>query len=68
MQRRIIAWILIVGFVLLIVNLSFFQWQSTYSTSVYMAIIIFYIIFSPNKRTNMQDEKDKNDSPEKDNF
>jgi len=48
MTKRIIAWILLVGFVLLIINLIFFRYYWQTSLALYI-IVVLYFIFSAKK-------------------
>jgi len=68
MLRRIYAWILLVGFLLLLLNIIVFRWEPKYTALVYGGIVVFYIIF-PNKfsvkeKNFEQPKDDQNDNDE----
>jgi len=51
MYKRVIAWILLIGFVLLIVNLIFIRYKWQFFLSVYLIIAVaFLLFFNPNKK------------------
>lgn len=43
MARRVFAWIMLIGFVLLITNIIVFRWQLEISFALYLAIIIIFV-------------------------
>ncbi len=43
--RRVYAWVAIVLFVALVINLSIFQWQLPISIGLYVFIIMYYLFF-----------------------
>lgn len=49
MKKRIIAWVLLLGFVLLILNITFFQFQLFFSFLIYV-IIAAYFLATLNKK------------------
>ena len=44
MNRRITAWILLIGFILLIVNLSFFRIQWKLSLIIYFIVAGYFLL------------------------
>lgn len=51
MKRRILAWILLGGFIANIVNLVFFRFLWEVSLSIYI-IVIVYFLFSMGKKSS----------------
>lgn len=43
--RRIYAWVAIILFIVLVVNISTVQWQLGISIGVYMFVLIYYLFF-----------------------
>jgi len=50
MVKRVFAWILLIGFILLLINLIFFRYYWQVSLALYIAAAIYFIIFN-NKHT-----------------
>ena len=48
--RRIIAWILLIGFLFLIINLIFIQWEVTISIVIYLIIMVYYLLVMNKKK------------------
>ena len=58
MARRILAWLALVGFVLLLLNLLVFQVQSAYWASIYVLIVLVFFLSSKRSgKSTHQDEK-----------
>ncbi len=53
MARRILAWLLLTGFVALIINLIFIRYEWQLFLWIYLVIAIIYILFF-----NRKDKKD----------
>ena len=49
MKKQIIAWAMIVGFVLLIVNITFFHFQLFFSFFVYVIIAAYFLMTNKKK-------------------
>lgn len=49
MLKRILAWIAIIGFIFLIVNLSIFRYNVELFTGIYILIIIFFVFSTINR-------------------
>jgi uncharacterized membrane protein HdeD (DUF308 family) len=49
MKRRILAWVLLVGFIFLIVNIVFIGFYRTTSLMIYI-LIALYFIFTSNRK------------------
>ncbi|MCX7922905.1 MAG: hypothetical protein N3B21_12980 [Clostridia bacterium] len=45
MLKRILAWMTLAGFILLILNLLVFRYQPTLSLTVYLAIVVAFIFW-----------------------
>ncbi len=58
MARRIGAWVAIVGFVFLILNLFWFKWYTELSAVIYIIIIVIYVLFFMGKNKR-EDELEK---------
>jgi len=43
--RRIYAWVAIILFIALVINISTFQWELEISIGVYLFILIYYLFF-----------------------
>jgi hypothetical protein len=54
MKRRIFAWVLLAGFLLLLVNLIFFRWQGMLSLGIYIIVATLYIFFNMGKGSGQQ--------------
>ena len=52
MLKRIGAWLLLLLFVLLLINIMFIGWQTAVSGAVYVVVFIAYAIFALRKNTN----------------
>jgi len=50
MLNKIIAWIALIGFVLLIINITFFSYQEELSVGVYIIIILLFLISTWKKK------------------
>ncbi|HOQ37396.1 MAG TPA: hypothetical protein PK033_09330 [Acetivibrio sp.] len=50
MIKRIIAWILLAGFILLLLNLAIFRIYWEISLTVYIFIMLIYVFFGLSKR------------------
>ncbi|MBN2558385.1 MAG: hypothetical protein JXB33_06515 [Clostridia bacterium] len=59
--RRIYAWIAIVLFILLIVNLSTIQFQLGISLGIYVFIIMFYLFFLRKNKPGEDEANGKRD-------
>ncbi len=46
MTRRLLAWVALIGFILLIINLIFFHYFISYSVFVYIAIVLAFLFTS----------------------
>jgi len=44
MKKRIFAWVLLAGFIALIINIAFFRVFVEFSLAVYFVIIIYYLL------------------------
>jgi hypothetical protein len=51
------AWLALIGFVLLIVNLLIFKVQATLSAAVYVFIVIVFIITNPSKNKQINENR-----------
>jgi len=49
MKKRIIAWVMLSGFVLLLVNILIIGYQRILSVLVYLVIAFYYILFMNKK-------------------
>lgn len=52
MLRRIGAWLLLILFVLLLINIMFIGWQTIISGAIYIVVFIAYAIFALRKSTS----------------
>jgi hypothetical protein len=43
-KKRIFAWVLLVGFIALIINIAFFRFYIEFSFAIYFVIIIYYLV------------------------
>jgi TRAP-type uncharacterized transport system fused permease subunit len=50
--KRIIAWVLLLGFILLIVNLTVFRYHTALSALVYMIIVGMFVLTSIGNMNN----------------
>ncbi len=50
MLRRVLAWILLIGFIALIVNIVFIGYRRTESLTVYLFIAVFFLFTLKNKK------------------
>jgi ABC-type antimicrobial peptide transport system permease subunit len=50
MARRILAWVLLAGFVLLLVNVMFFRLYWQLSIAIYIIVMIGYVLYSSRAR------------------
>lgn len=57
MKRRILAWILLVGFLLLLLNLIVIKYQWYMSIMAYFMIMLIFV-FTNKKRTDYNDDTD----------
>ncbi|MFO7612115.1 MAG: hypothetical protein R6W99_06495 [Clostridia bacterium] len=64
--RRIYAWIAIVLFILLIVNISTIQFQLGISLGIYVFIIMFYLFFLRKKKHGEDEAAGNNGDGEED--
>lgn len=55
MKKRILAWVLLLGFLLLLVNLAFIGYRRELSLVVYL-IILVYFLFNYRKSTHMPED------------
>jgi len=46
MVRRILAWVVLAGFVLLLLNVMFFRFYWQLSVAIYIIVMIGYILYS----------------------
>ena len=58
--RRIYAWIAVILFILLIVNLSTVQYQLGISVGIYLCIIMFYLFFLRKRKDEELPEAEEN--------
>lgn len=56
MIRRIFAWLLIVGFLFLLVNLFWLQYAQELSLAIYIVIVVFALFYNNAKA---REEKEK---------
>jgi len=57
MKRRIIAWVLLLSFVLLLLNLIVFRFYWQLSMGVYLIIVFVFLITSRNKINTKEDDQ-----------
>lgn len=50
MIKRVLAWTLLVGFLLLLINLLIFRWQPILSLGIYILIALSYVFFGMGKK------------------
>ncbi|MDD4188530.1 MAG: hypothetical protein PHX37_00395 [Eubacteriales bacterium] len=59
MLKRIGAWLLLLLFVLLMINIMFIGWQEVLSGALYIVIFIAYALFALRKSTNETIDKNE---------
>ena len=64
-MRRIFAWLLLIGFIILIMNIFWWQFAQEVSVVIYIIIVtlFFYSNLSKNRKSvDTQNEKNKNEN------
>lgn len=61
MKKRILAWVMLIGFVLLFANIAFIGYKRELSLVVYLIILVYYV-FNVRKFTVKKDHDDQNDN------
>ncbi|HOQ07816.1 MAG TPA: hypothetical protein PK127_06340 [Clostridiales bacterium] len=70
MLRRILAWVVLAGFVLLLLNVMFFRFYWQLSVAIYIIVMLGYVLYSSRARRleNLEKvrrmEEDDNDTEE----
>ena len=64
MQRRIIAWVLLVGFLFLIINLIVIRYYWQLSMVIYL-VIVFIFLFTNRKGSSIDNSSSDNSSDNK---
>lgn len=62
LYKRIGALILLVLFVLLIVNITVFQFYSEISMGIYVLILVYFLFFNKSKKEQNEDEITKKEN------
>jgi hypothetical protein len=57
MKKRVLAWVLLIGFLLLLLNLIVFKYQWQISIMAYLMIMVIFL-FTNKKRSNYDDGKE----------
>ena len=52
--KRIIAWILLVGFLFLMINLIFIHWNVSISGIIYLVILAYYLLVFNKKKDDSE--------------
>ena len=66
MTKRILAWVLLVGFVLLIMNLFLFHFAQEASFAIYIILVLFVLFSNKTKaRENSKGEEDEGHKEDK---
>ena len=56
MVRRILAWVVLAGFILLLLNIMFFRFYWQLSVAIYIIVMLGFILYS-SKARRMEDLK-----------
>jgi len=55
MMRRILAWLILIGFIFLIADILVIGWQRQLVATVYTAVVVVYFLFFMDKRKGITD-------------